>query len=171
MAESPDQANANVEAATGQVNPSTEQATSPTPTNIEVDREATDNDSTYGRELSTYTTSLTSSVLNYRHENGRTYHGYRDGAYLLPNDEDEKDRLDMIHEMMLVMLDRKLFKAPIKSPQRVIDLGTGTGIWAIQLYVVKSLRSPCWCHDSLGSNIITHLARINSLQPRFWVLI
>lgn len=29
------------------------------------------------------------------------------------------------------MLHRKLYLAPIKNPQRVIDLATGTGIWAI----------------------------------------
>ncbi|KAL1971009.1 hypothetical protein VTN77DRAFT_2843 [Rasamsonia byssochlamydoides] len=99
---------------------------------IEVDDEATENDSTYGDELSSYSASLTSSVLNYRKENGRTYHGYRDGTYLLPNDEDEADRLDMLHEMSLTIMDRKLFFAPIgDSPQRVLDLGTGTGIWAI----------------------------------------
>ncbi|KAL1966263.1 hypothetical protein VTN77DRAFT_4616 [Rasamsonia byssochlamydoides] len=99
---------------------------------VEVDAEATDNDSTYGRELSTYTASLTSSVLNYRHENGRRYHAFHEGRYLIPNDEDECDRLDMMHEMMLVMMERRLFLAPIgSSPQRVLDLGTGTGIWAI----------------------------------------
>lgn len=49
----------------------------------------------------------------------------------MPNDESESDRLDMVHEMVLTMMHRKLFLAPIKSPQRVIDLGTGTGIWAI----------------------------------------
>ncbi|KAL1961620.1 hypothetical protein VTN77DRAFT_1395 [Rasamsonia byssochlamydoides] len=80
---------------------------------------------------SAYTTSLTSSVLNYRHENGRRYHAYRDGSYLMPNDETEADRLDILHEMVLTMMDMKLFLAPIESPQRVIDLGTGTGIWAI----------------------------------------
>ncbi|KAL1961504.1 hypothetical protein VTN77DRAFT_1665 [Rasamsonia byssochlamydoides] len=100
---------------------------------IEVDDRATENDSTYGDELSSYSVSLTSSVLNYRKENGRTYHGYRDGRYLMPNDEDEADRLDMLHEMTLTMMDRKLFLAPIgDSPQRAIDLGTGTGIWAIE---------------------------------------
>lgn len=100
---------------------------------IEIDRAATDNDSTYGAELSTYTASLTSSVLNYRNENGRTYHGYKDGNYLFPNDEEEKDRLDMTHAMMLALLDNKLFLAPIgDSPQRVLDLGTGTGIWAME---------------------------------------
>ncbi|KAL1983476.1 hypothetical protein VTN96DRAFT_10297 [Rasamsonia emersonii] len=97
---------------------------------VEVDPQI-DNDSSYGDELSSYTTSLTSSVLNYRHENGRRYHAYRDGTYLMPNDESESDRLDMVHEMVLTMMHRKLFLAPIKSPQRVIDLGTGTGIWAI----------------------------------------
>ncbi|KKA24215.1 hypothetical protein T310_1754 [Rasamsonia emersonii CBS 393.64] len=99
---------------------------------IEIDDRVTENDSTYGDELSGYSASLTSSVLNFRKENGRTYHGYRDGAYLLPNDEDEAERLDMLHEMTLTIMDRKLFLAPIgDSPQRAIDLGTGTGIWAI----------------------------------------
>jgi ubiquinone/menaquinone biosynthesis C-methylase UbiE len=53
-------------------------------------------------------------------------------AYLLPNDENEKDRLDIMHELMLTMMNRKLFLAPISlSPGRVLDLGTGTGLWAI----------------------------------------
>jgi hypothetical protein len=29
--------------------------------------------------------SLKSSIYEYRYENGRSYHGYQDGAYLLPN--------------------------------------------------------------------------------------
>lgn len=150
MVESTEQTNQNVEAPTAQAytktgqatNPNTEQAPIQAHEDIEVDLAATDNDSTYGQELSTYTTSLTSSVLAYRHENGRTYHGYRDGAYLMPNDEPEKDRLDMMHEMMMAMTDRKLFLAPIESPRRVIDLGTGTGIWAIQLCVAASPNPP-----------------------------
>jgi len=52
-------------------------------------------------------------------------------AYLLPNEESENDRLDMLHEMCFQLLHRKLYLAPIKSPQRVIDLATGRGIWAI----------------------------------------
>ncbi|KAL1975820.1 hypothetical protein VTN31DRAFT_4212 [Thermomyces dupontii] len=100
------------------------------PVNVEVDT-SYDNDSSYGDELSSYSASLTSSVLDYRHENGRRYHGFHDGLYLLPNDETENDRLDMVHELCLQVLHRKLYLAPIKNPQRVIDLATGTGIWAI----------------------------------------
>jgi ubiquinone/menaquinone biosynthesis C-methylase UbiE len=42
------------------------------------------------------------------------------------------ERLDMQHAMMTLLLDNKLFWSPIDpDPQRVLDLGTGTGIWAI----------------------------------------
>lgn len=59
------------------------------------------------------------------------YADYYSLAYLLPNDESESDRLDMLHELMLQVLHRKLYLAPLKNPQRAIDLATGTGIWAI----------------------------------------
>ncbi|KAF7543197.1 hypothetical protein G7Z17_g10928 [Cylindrodendrum hubeiense] len=48
--------------------------------------------------------SLTNTIFDYRRENGRTYHRYKDGKYNLPNDDKEVERL---------------------------DLGTGTGIWAM----------------------------------------
>lgn len=48
-----------------------------------------------------------------------------------PNDDQELDRLDMHHHISLLMLDDKLSIAPINKPQRVLDVGTGTGIWAI----------------------------------------
>ncbi|KAL1991401.1 hypothetical protein VTN49DRAFT_5393 [Thermomyces lanuginosus] len=114
--------------------PTQEQTTTATinnaPANVEVDT-SFENDSSYGDELSSYSASLISSVLDYRHENGRRYHKFRDGSYLLPNDETESDRLDMLHELFLQTLHRKLYLAPIKNPQRVIDLATGTGLWAI----------------------------------------
>jgi hypothetical protein len=36
-----------------------------------------DNDSSLGAELASSTTSIGSSILNYRQENGRTYHAYK----------------------------------------------------------------------------------------------
>ena len=34
--------------------------------------------------------------MNYTYENGRRYHAFREGEYVLPNDEAEQDRLDLV---------------------------------------------------------------------------
>ncbi|KAK8131190.1 hypothetical protein PG984_007628 [Apiospora sp. TS-2023a] len=65
-------------------------------------------------------------------EDGRTYHGYKGGRYFLPNDPDEQDRLDFQHAMCKLMFDERLICAPIASPSRILDIATGTGIWAIE---------------------------------------
>ncbi|KAI9848913.1 MAG: hypothetical protein M1830_007259, partial [Pleopsidium flavum] len=50
-----------------------------------------------------------------------------------PNDEKEQERLDLVHHIHRLVIDGKLLRAPIGSnPQRVLDVGTGTGIWAIE---------------------------------------
>ncbi|CAZ85959.1 unnamed protein product [Tuber melanosporum] len=77
------------------------------------------------------TTSLKSSALSYVYENGRRYHGWRQGRYAMPNDEDEQNRMDLQHHVCLLALDGNLHAAPIEDPRRILDLGTGTGIWAI----------------------------------------
>jgi hypothetical protein len=78
------------------------------------------------------TTSLNSSVRDYIFENGRRYHKFREGAYNFPNDDAEQDREDMKHAMM-VTLCQQLHFAPIgDNPQNILDMGTGTGIWAIE---------------------------------------
>ncbi|KAB8288222.1 hypothetical protein EYC80_010223 [Monilinia laxa] len=48
-----------------------------------------------------------------------------------PNDDDEQDRMDLLHHVFNLVLEGKLYLAPIENPQRVLDVGTGTGIWAI----------------------------------------
>jgi len=92
-----------------------------------------DADSAVGSESDASTSaSITSSVYGYRYENGRRYHAYRDGKYMLPNDEAEQDRLDLHHHIFRLVLGGRLFRAPIDvKPQRVLDFGTGTGIWAL----------------------------------------
>jgi hypothetical protein len=44
-------------------------------------------DSAFGDSQSSYTMSATSSVFNFRYENGRRYHAYAEGVYPVPNDE------------------------------------------------------------------------------------
>jgi len=52
----------------------------------------------------------------------------------MPNDEPEQRRLDMLHHIYLMMANGELHHAPFAVTNglgRVLDLGTGTGIWAI----------------------------------------
>jgi methylase of polypeptide subunit release factors len=41
--------------------------------------------------------------------------------------------MDLHHEIVLQLLRGKLHKAPLSNPQRILDVGTGTGIWAIDM--------------------------------------
>lgn len=63
-------------------------------------------------------------------ENDRTYHQFHRGKYMLPNDEEEQDRLDFLHNALLQVTGR-LTHVPHPTDARVLDLGCGTGIWAI----------------------------------------
>lgn len=70
--------------------------------------------------------SLTSSIFGYTYENGRRYHAYREGSYLLPNDAEEQDRLDLQHHIYRLQLGGALHLAPLRSNiKRVLDFGTG----------------------------------------------
>ncbi|KAF4872332.1 Secondary metabolism regulator LAE1 [Colletotrichum siamense] len=105
---------------------------------VEIDAEdPADNDSVFDTaSLASSTTSVNESILNYRTENGRTYHRYKEGKYMYPNDEQEVDRLDLQHNMYLLTFDNKLGTAPPNDMNshigRVLDCGTGSGIWAIE---------------------------------------
>jgi hypothetical protein len=76
-------------------------------------------------------TSITSSVRDYAFENGRRYHKFHEGTYQFPNDDSEQEREDMKHAMIVNLCGGRLHFAPLENPQNIIDLGTGTGIWAI----------------------------------------
>ncbi|KAF5541744.1 hypothetical protein FPHYL_11732 [Fusarium phyllophilum] len=95
---------------------------------------ASDFDPDDSSSLRSSSTSISSSILEHSYQNGRRYHRYRHGRYPLPNDEAEQNREDMLHTMMLEATDGRLFYAPVgENPQRIADLGTGTGIWAIEI--------------------------------------
>ncbi|TQN65800.1 Secondary metabolism regulator LAE1 [Colletotrichum shisoi] len=79
------------------------------------------------------TASATSSIFHYQYENGRRYHAYRAGQYLLPNDDKEQERLDMTHHVFLLTLKGELCATRLQNPQNILDIGTGTGIWAIEV--------------------------------------
>ncbi|KAH6879483.1 S-adenosyl-L-methionine-dependent methyltransferase [Thelonectria olida] len=98
-----------------------------------VDETFDDGDSALELGAASDSTSIRSSILKYREENGRTYHAYKDGTYVLPNDEVENERLDLQHHLFLLTFDEKLHVAPLTKPlRRAFDAGCGTGIWAIE---------------------------------------
>ncbi|KAG9239651.1 putative Trans-aconitate 2-methyltransferase [Amylocarpus encephaloides] len=79
------------------------------------------------------TKSLTDSVYEFPKENGRTYHGFRAGTYNFPNDPNEADRLDFQYEILKFCFQDKNYFAPLTSPRNILDIGTGTGQWAIEM--------------------------------------
>ncbi|KAH8883770.1 S-adenosyl-L-methionine-dependent methyltransferase [Thozetella sp. PMI_491] len=92
-----------------------------------------DADSALGDDAASSTASLSSSILQYRTIHGRTYHSEIGNAhYWGSNDQGHNESLDILHHMFSLVLDGKLFIAPIgDNPRKVLDIGTGTGIWAI----------------------------------------
>lgn len=92
-------------------------------------------DEAYDESTTTsYVTSIASSIRRGIEENGRTYPTFGKNMYALPVDDEEQDRNDLQHCKILLILDGKLHLAPItQTPHRILDLGTGSGIWAIDI--------------------------------------
>ncbi|KAK2480280.1 hypothetical protein H9L39_09654 [Fusarium oxysporum f. sp. albedinis] len=77
---------------------------------------------------------MTSSIFEYRKLHGRTYHREIGKAqYWASNDERQSETLDMNHHCLTLGLGGKLYLAPIDKDKitKAIDIGTGTGIWAL----------------------------------------
>lgn len=79
------------------------------------------------------TESVQSSIFEYEQENGRTYHAFRRGKYAIPNDEKEQERMDIHYHAIRLCFDEKHWICPLDRPRRILDVGTGTGIWAIDV--------------------------------------
>jgi len=100
---------------------------------IEAEDDHEDDQSDYGSTFSD-TTSLSPSIKAYQYENGRRYHAYKEGSYWGPNDEQQNDQLDLFHHIFNLLLNGELTTAPLgDKPQRILDVGTGTGIWVIDM--------------------------------------
>ncbi|KAG4034392.1 hypothetical protein MFRU_003g03580 [Monilinia fructicola] len=79
------------------------------------------------RDTLNSTRSLYDSDVVYIQQHGRVYVG----DYYMPIDEEELDRLRIIHQIYLQIFDNELTTVPLHSPTRILDIGTGTGDWAM----------------------------------------
>ncbi|KAM0724122.1 hypothetical protein Q7P37_000003 [Cladosporium fusiforme] len=89
-------------------------------------------DSTYSESFQISTNSLTPSDYDFDEEHGRCYHGFRRSKYILPNDQIKQERMDTHGQSIRLVLDNKLWISPAQ-PTRVLDVGTSTGTWAIEV--------------------------------------
>ncbi|ETN38241.1 uncharacterized protein HMPREF1541_06272 [Cyphellophora europaea CBS 101466] len=111
--------------------------------------EAADNDdisdSGYAESLSSndnnndantsYVTSIASSIRRGVIEYGRVYAAHGQHFYGLPVDDEEQERNELQHSKFLLLYDGLFHLAPMwtAQPQKILDLGTGRGSWAMDM--------------------------------------
>ncbi|KAI1059511.1 hypothetical protein LB506_008866 [Fusarium annulatum] len=127
----------------------------------EADEDASD--SAFGDDAESSTASISSSILEYRKFQGRTFHSERyNTEYFTPNDEQQRDSIDITHHVLTLLLDGKLTLVPLKDDiQRVLEVGTGT---------VGCSSDTNWCSDFADehSNIEVIGTDLSPIQPS-WV--
>ncbi|KAJ6032571.1 S-adenosyl-L-methionine-dependent methyltransferase [Penicillium herquei] len=74
--------------------------------------------------------AVASEVTNYKYQNGRCYNIQPDGT------EDEFEQVDMGQHVYGLLYKGKLFQSPTDSPSRVLDVGAGSGKWALDMGVM-----------------------------------
>ncbi|ODA82610.1 hypothetical protein RJ55_01118 [Drechmeria coniospora] len=80
-------------------------------------------------DIAASTRSIWVPDLDYRDIHGRRYAR----EYYMPNDEIEQLRLSLQHQVFLHLLDGELTCVELNDPTFVLDVGTGTGEWAIRM--------------------------------------
>ncbi|TGZ78934.1 S-adenosyl-L-methionine-dependent methyltransferase [Ascodesmis nigricans] len=111
------------------------------------------------QSVATNTQSLTESIMEHVYENGRRYHLKSKDQYLLPSDETEKNRLDMVHRGHLTMTKF------VEDPVNVLDCGCGAGIWALVKFELDNLEKK-WTFPKNHFNFI-HSRHLN-MSIRDW---
>jgi SAM-dependent methyltransferase len=97
----------------------------------------TDADSALGDDddANSETQSVSSSLLEGKISNGRKYAALRDDIWT-PSDEQQFEAMDAGHLLYLLLESDKevpFFRAPMTNPQRILDIGSGSGTWAIDV--------------------------------------
>jgi hypothetical protein len=84
---------------------------------------------------------------------------------MLPNDEKEQARLDLLHHVFRLCLDGGVCHSQdkLQNPQKILDVGTGTGIWAIDS---ESSSFSSFVFSSLSSRVQLSIQWPMSTRPQ-----
>ena len=79
--------------------------------------ETSDGDSGYSEEMLS-TRSITSSIYEHEKENGRSYHAFHAGKYVMPNDEGEQDRMDSQSDWLMdtIVAETDIYSSTLPRP-------------------------------------------------------
>ncbi|WYZ39645.1 hypothetical protein EsH8_III_001559 [Colletotrichum jinshuiense] len=93
------------------------------------DDDQDENESDAGSDFSSVSVDELPPIRAY----GHTYHG--SDLLLMPNDESERARLEIQHQLFKLCLEGGLTatKLPTDKPLNILDIGSGTGNWAIEM--------------------------------------
>ncbi|KAF5661664.1 methyltransferase [Fusarium heterosporum] len=80
-------------------------------------------------DMAASTRSIWAQDLDYREIHGRRYCR----EYYMPIDDIEQWRMAIQHQVFMHVLDGELTLVPIQNPTHILDVGTGTGEWAIKM--------------------------------------
>jgi len=64
---------------------------------------------------------------------GKRFHGIEGNNYDLPNDNQEFERLDGLHTTMKAMWGSSILAPIVQNPSLILDIGTGSGSWVIEV--------------------------------------
>ncbi|ROT36133.1 S-adenosyl-L-methionine-dependent methyltransferase [Sodiomyces alkalinus F11] len=104
-------------------------------TNSNIEADSWTDDQGYAESTSTsYLTSIASDIRRGIEDNGRIYAAYGIHKPWLPTDDLELDRNDLQHYKFYLLMKEQFHLAPlVANPHKILDLGTGSGIWAMDM--------------------------------------
>ena len=92
-----------------------------------------DDDSAFGGDVQSGSTSLRSSIIAGMIDNGRKYQAQKDIDINIPSDDKQFESMKAAHIADVILecqQENPYFRSPIsKNAQHIIDLGTGSGDW------------------------------------------
>jgi hypothetical protein len=88
-----------------------------------------------GSDPEANTEELDTRFLDTIEFHNREFHQYsiEHNVCFEPIDEDQIEQLNLQHEVFMKTFDNRLIFPPLNNPRRVLDLGYGTGSWAVEV--------------------------------------